>query len=132
MKTKEINQEVHFKARPHDVYEALMNEDKHAEFTGAEAEIDAKVGGKYMAHGGYIRGENLELVPGKLIVQSWHAEEDYFPDEYYSKITFELTDKDGGTLLKFKHEGVPESGADSIADGWVTYYWEPMKEMLER
>jgi uncharacterized protein YndB with AHSA1/START domain len=131
MKTKDIHQEVHFKAKPMEIYNALMDSKKHAEFTGADADIVARVGGHFKVHGGYINGQNLELVPGKKIVQSWNAEEEYWPVDYYSKVTFELKAEKGGTVLNFTHEGVPVEHFDEIVDGWQTYYWEPMQEMLE-
>ena len=133
MKTRDIKQTEHFEASPAEIYDAIMDSKKHAQFTGAAAKIENKVGGNFSAHGGYITGKNLELVPGKKIVQSWHAEEDHWPDDYFSKITFDLKqDKKGGTTLNFTHEGVPVEHADSIEDGWVTYYWEPLKEMFEK
>jgi activator of HSP90 ATPase len=131
MKTKDIHQEVHFNATPKKVYDALMDSKKHAEFTGADAEIVAKVGGKFTVHGGYITGENLELQPGKRIVQSWHAEEEYWPADHFSKVIFDLKADKGGTKLNFTQEGVPVEHVEEIAEGWETYYWEPMKEMLE-
>lgn len=41
--TKTIEQTVTFKAVPHDVYEALMDSEKHSEFTGARANISQEV-----------------------------------------------------------------------------------------
>jgi activator of HSP90 ATPase len=132
MKTKNIVQTEHFNAKPSEIYNALMNSAKHSKFTGAPAEIDPTVGGSFTAHGGYITGKNLELIPGKKIVQSWHAEEENWPADYFSKTTYELKEDNGGTTLNFTHEGVPEEHAASIADGWITYYWEPLKEMVEK
>lgn len=34
--TKTIEQSVTFNASPHDVYEALMDSEKHSQFTGAK------------------------------------------------------------------------------------------------
>ena len=134
MKTRDIKQTEHFDASPAEIYDALMDSKKHALFTGAPAKIDKKVGGSFSAHDGYINGKNLELIPGKKIVQSWHADEDKWPDDdYFSKITFDLKeDKKGGTTLNFTHEGVPEALVDSIEDGWITYYWEPLRKMFEK
>jgi uncharacterized protein YndB with AHSA1/START domain len=49
MKTKSIRQSVVFKAPPHEVYEALMDSKKHARFSGEEARISRKDGGKIRA-----------------------------------------------------------------------------------
>jgi uncharacterized protein YndB with AHSA1/START domain len=66
---KTIRQSVTIKASPRAVYEALMDSRKHAAFSGAPAQISRRPGGKFTAYGSYISGVNLELVPGKRIVQ---------------------------------------------------------------
>jgi len=132
MKTKDIRQQEHFDASPEAIYDAIMDSRKHTQFTGDTAKIENKVGGSFTAFSGYASGKNLELIPGKKIVQSWHAEEENWPDDYFSKITFDLKPDNGGTLLNFTHEGIPEANADSIADGWITYYWEPLREMMKK
>jgi activator of HSP90 ATPase len=129
MKTRTIRQSVTFKASSHDVYEALMDSAKHAEFTGAEASISREVGGNLSAYDGYIEGINLELVPDEKIVQSWRGSD--WPEGHYSKATFLLKSAGGGTRLDFEQTGVPEEHYDSIVQGWHDYYWTPMKEMLE-
>ena len=83
-----IKQSVTIKAKPHDVYEALMDAKKHAKFTGGKAVISREVGGKFNVFDGYAEGVNLELVPDKKIVQSWRADD--WPKGHYSKATFDL------------------------------------------
>ena len=131
-KTKTIKQTVTFKASPHDVYEALMDSRKHSEFTGAKAKISRKVGGKFTAYDGYIDGTNLELVPDQKIVQSWRATEEGWPEDRYSKVAFLLEKISDGTRLTLVHSDIPEKHADSISQGWLDFYWTPMKKMLEK
>ena len=57
---------------------------------------------------------------------------DEWPEEHYSIASFVLKPvKGGSTRLEFTQTGVPEPCIASISDGWKTYYWQPMKEMLE-
>ncbi|MHB8104164.1 MAG: SRPBCC domain-containing protein [Dehalococcoidales bacterium] len=130
MAAKTIKQTVIIKAKPHDVYEALMDAKKHAKFTGGKAVISREVGGKFKAFDGYAEGVNLELVPDKKIVQSWRADD--WPEGHYSKATFALKAVTGGTELTFTQTDLPEEFADDVAQGWRDYYWAPMKEMLEK
>ena len=130
METKTLKQSVTIKATPHDVYEALMDSKKHAEFTGGKASISRKVGGKFTAFDGYSEGTNVELEPDKKIVQSWRAED--WPEGHYSQATFALAKVAGGTKLTFTHVDVPADQYDDIAKGWKDYYWTPMKKMLEK
>jgi len=70
-------------------------------------------------------------VKDKKIVQSWRSEEEEWPKGYHSKATFLLEKTTTGTRLKFVHTGVPEDAYDSIKDGWIEYYWKPMKICLK-
>jgi activator of HSP90 ATPase len=130
MKTKTIYQTVSIKATPHEVYETLMDSKKHAELVGAEARINKKVGSKFSIYGGEIEGVNLELVPDTKIVQSWRYSD--WPEGHYSKATFLLEESKGGTKLTFTQTEVPEELYEDVAQGWKDYYWQPMKETLEK
>lgn len=128
--SKTIRQTATFRASPKAVYAALMDSKKHSRFSGAKAVISRKVGGKFRAYDGYAEGVNLELVPGKKIVQSWRASD--WPKDHYSKATFILNRVRTGTRLRFTQTGVPDRHYKSIKQGWIDFYWTPLKEMLER
>ena len=127
---KTIRQTATFKASPHEVYELLMDTRKHAEFTGGVAKISRQVGGKFTISDGEIEGKNLELVPDKKIVQSWRYSD--WPAGHYSTATFALEDVVAGTRLTFTQKDVPDDKYEEIKQGWKDYYWQPMKEMLEK
>ena len=128
MKTKTIRQSVTFRASPKTIYEMLMDSRKHAAFTGSKVRISRKVGGKFTAYDDYISGTNLELVPNKKIVQSWRGND--WPKDHHSKATFLLKPVKGGTRLAFTQTGVPVEIRDHpLKQGWIDYYWEPMKAM---
>ena len=74
--TKTVEQTVIVNASPHDVYEALMDSEKHSQFTGAEAVISREVGGFFTAYDGALSGVMLELVPDSKIVQTWRGSDD--------------------------------------------------------
>lgn len=130
MKTKTIRQSATFKATPHEVYEAIMDSRKHGELTGSQVTMRRGVGGEFSVYGGDIEGTNMELVPDQKIVQSWRYSD--WPEGHYSKVTFSLKEVAGGTRLTFTQTGVPLEHYEDIAQGWRDYYWEPMKEMLEK
>jgi len=127
---KTIHQKIHFKASPHEIYEMLMDSEKHAAFSGAPAEISREAGGKFTCYGEYIRGENVELEADKKIVQKWIGKD--FPEGEVSKVTFELKEReDGGTDLELTHEDVPDEIAEHIEKGWHDHYWDKMKKSLD-
>ncbi len=128
--SKTVKQTVTIKADPHEVYEALMDEKKHSAFTGGDAIVSRKVGGKFSAWGGDIEGKNLELEPDKKIVQSWRNSD--WEEGVFSTATFSLVGVDKGTRLTFIQTGVPDEHFEDIKQGWKDYYWTPMKEYLEK
>ncbi len=128
METGNIRQSVTFKASPHTVYELLVDSKKHSVLAGDEAKISRKAGGKFNV-GSYIDGVQLELVPDEKIVQTWRYED--WPKGHYSKATFFFKALDGKTRLTFTQTGVPAEFLEDIKQGWIDYYWTPMKEILE-
>ena len=127
---KTIKQKVIFKASPHDIYEMLMDSKKHAAFTGDDAEISRRVGGKITAYGGYIDGKNVELVKDSKIVQKWRGSD--WLEGHYSTATFELKAVGDGTQLTFTQTDVPDEQHGAISKGWIEHYWDKMKKVLKK
>ncbi|MBI2246730.1 MAG: SRPBCC domain-containing protein [Armatimonadetes bacterium] len=127
---KSVRQSVTIQTSPKTIYDALMDSRKHSLFTGSKASISRRVGGKFTAYDGYAEGTNLELVPGKRIVQSWRAND--WPKGHYSKTTFTMRTVKDGTKLTFTQTGIPDRQVASIKQGWIDFYWKPLKELLER
>ncbi len=126
---QDLHQEIQFDAPADTVYDALMDESKHAAFTDSEARIAPVPGGAVSAWGGYIEGWNADLVPGERIVQAWRASD--WPDGAWSIATFTFTDlPEGRCLLSFHQSGVPDDFATAIAQGWHDYYWTPLAAWL--
>lgn len=115
-----------FPATPQEVYTAWLSSKGHSDMTGSPASISAKVGGEFDAWDGYIHGKNLELVPGKRIVQSWRTSE-FSKDEPDSRIEITLEPVGNQTKLTLRHTGLPPHGTQ-YEQGWVESYFEPMKE----
>lgn len=121
-------------AEPKTVYEAWLDSYEHAAFTGGEAEVDARIGGQFMAWDGYITGTTLELEPFSRIVQSWRTAE--FPkssDNSRLEITFESAPT--GCCMTITHTEIPAGQGTKYEQGWKDHYFEPMqvyfKEILE-
>ncbi len=125
MKTKTIKQSVIFDAKPHEVYEALMDSKTHSKFTESKASISRKQGGKISAYDGWIEGENVKLVNDRKIVQKWRGSD--WPEGHLSVATFELKVEAGKTKLTFTQTDVPEEHYKAISSGWKEHYWDKMK-----
>jgi len=68
---KTIKQRVKFKADPATVYDLLADSRKHTAFTGRQAIISRKIGGTFSIGKSDVTGINVDLVPGRRIVQAW-------------------------------------------------------------
>jgi len=131
MKTETIRQKVFISATPAEVYEAFIDAKKHSKFTGGKATSNPTVGGEFTAWDGYIFGKNLELEPGKRIVQEWVTTE--WPEGYPpSKLELTFKKSKSGTELSMIHSCVPAEQAADVAQGWVDFYWEPLKKYFKK
>jgi uncharacterized protein YndB with AHSA1/START domain len=130
MKVQTIRQTILLPGSPRQVYDALMTSKGHRAFTGADAKISPRVGGKFMAWGGYIHGTNLRLVPGKTIVQSWIPSDPNWPKNHKSKVRFELSPTPHGTRVKFTQSSVPVEHVGHLSPGWKKSYWTPLRKYL--
>jgi activator of HSP90 ATPase len=128
--SKNIVQKVVFKkTAPKALYDLYMNAKKHSVATGAPAKITNKVGDKFSVHGGYITGENLQLVKDELIVQTWRTME-WDKKEPDSIFIIHLERKGKDTVVHAIHAGLPDKHTDSINKGWHVHYWDPWKKFL--
>jgi len=114
-------------AKPRDVYKAWLSSIEHTAFSGEKAVIDAKVGGRFKAFGDYIEGKNLELKPGKLIIQSWRTTE-FADSSDDSRLELNFEEVAGGTKLTLSHSNIPVGQGVRYKDGWREFYFSPMKK----
>jgi activator of HSP90 ATPase len=135
-----IHQEPEFAASAARVYAALLDPrqfDRIVEFSGvmqamhlrkAASRIDPHVGGAFALFGGYITGRQLELVRNQRIVQAWRAAS--WAEGIHSIARFELKANNAGCRIVFDHTGIPNDDAQSLAEGWQSHYWEPLRKVL--
>jgi uncharacterized protein YndB with AHSA1/START domain len=124
-----VERELAIDASPETVWEFLVDQEKMGRWFGNEAWLDPRPGGQYRVDviGGHIAvGEFVELDPPRRLVHTfgWEASpgsENPVPPGA-STIEIELEPSGAGTLLKFRHYGLP--GAEAAAShsvGWDHY-----------
>jgi len=127
---KTIKQTILFNTSAQDLYDMLINARKLTKITGGKATNTPEIGGKFTAWDDYISGTNIELTPGKKIVQKWTCQD--FPYNHMTDVTIELKKKsDKQTELIFTQSNVPDEFYEDINEGWNQFYWEPIKDYIE-
>jgi len=126
---KTIKQKVRFSAAPKTIYGLLADSRQRSAVTGRKASISGKVGGAFSTDNGRVTGVNVDLVPGKRLVQAWRRDD--FPEGAYSMAAITLAPTEsGGTELVLTHRGVPKHLIPETEDYWRQIYWARMKERL--
>jgi activator of HSP90 ATPase len=127
---KTIVQKVVFKnTTPKVLYNLYMDAEKHTMIAGAPAVISEKEGSKYSAHGGYIKGKNLQLIKNKLIVQTWRAST-WDKKDMDSTFIINLEQNGKDVVLHAIHANVPDKDSGHLAKGWYDHYWNPWKQYI--
>ncbi|MGG4169001.1 SRPBCC family protein [Rossellomorea vietnamensis] len=124
-----IHEELTFKATADQMYKTLTDSSQFSEMTGgAPTDIQAEEGGSFSLFGGMITGRNIELVPGKRVVQAWRAVN--WDEGVYSLVNFEWKQQENGTQLVFDHVGFPEGQGEHLTAGWHENYWKNLKKFF--
>lgn len=126
---KTIKQRVKFKADPATVYDLLADSRKHSAITGRPASISTEIGGTFTLGESDVTGINVDLVPGRRIVQAWRHRR--FPEGIFSMAAVTLKPTpDGGTELVLIHRGVPKELIPETEQDWRDEVWAKMKAYL--
>jgi uncharacterized protein YndB with AHSA1/START domain len=121
-----VRQETQIAARPATVFAFLTDPEKIISWMGTEAKTEMHPGGLYLLKGvnnrRVARGTFREVVPVHRLAYSfgWDGDEEVPPGS--GLIEIDLIDRDGGTLMRMTHSGLPNaSQCAGHAKGWAHY-----------
>jgi len=122
-----VRREVQIAAPPATVFAFLTDPQKILSWMGAEVTSEAHPGGLYLvrsvgARARVARGAFREVVPVHRLAYSFGWEEDEEVPPGSSLVEIDLVDRDGGTLLRMTHSGLPNAAQCAGHDrGWAHY-----------
>jgi activator of HSP90 ATPase len=125
-----IHQEAIIDADPHAVYDVLTDGQKFAAATGMSAQLSDRAGETFTLFDGRIEGRQVELVPGRRIVQAWRfgaAHPSPWEAGVYSVVRFTLSGQGDGTRFVIDHAGVPPEWHEHLSSGYPDFYMKPLE-----
>jgi uncharacterized protein YndB with AHSA1/START domain len=120
-----VQRETQIAAPPATVFAFLTDPEKIISWMGTEAETEVHPGGLYLlkgVNGRVARGAFREVVPVHRLAYSfgWDGDAEVPPGSVLIEI--DLIDRDGGTLLRMTHSGLPTAAkCEGHAKGWAHY-----------
>lgn len=129
--TRTIQLAASLPASPERLFEMYLDPREHAAFTGSPVTISPEAGAEFRAFEGVLTGTILQVVPKRLIVQSWRSPNWTDNDVDSTLILTFLPEGDGG-WIELTHVNVVDSDFAGVSHGWEKYYWTPWREYLEQ
>jgi uncharacterized protein YndB with AHSA1/START domain len=122
-----VRRETQIAAPPATVFAFLTDPQKIVSWMGMESVTDTHPGGVYLLKGigrggRTARGAFREVIPVHRLAYSfgWDGDDEVPPGS--SLIEIDLIDRDGGTLMRMTHSGLPnETSCTNHATGWTHY-----------
>ena len=123
--TRTIQLSAALPAPPDRLFDMYLDTAQHAAFTGHPVEISPIPGSPFRAFDGVITGTVLQVVPKRLIVQSWRSPH-WGPADLDSTLilTF-LPDPDGGRIDLVQTNVVDNDFAGVWSGLGEGHYWTP-------
>lgn len=122
-KTMEKIFEIYIKTTPERLWQAITDPEMRRKYNfGAYITSDWTTGSRYEGGGDGFKifeGENLEVIPARRLVQSFHALwGDDVRSEGASRVTWEIEPIGDSCLLKVTHDQLREGANNQLYGGW--------------
>jgi len=113
------------------LYRTYLDPKQHAAFTGAPVTIAARPGAPFVAFDGALSGTILQVVPNRLIVQSWRSTH-FAKQDLDSTLVLSFWPQRRGARIELTHINIADADFAGVSEGWSKYYWVPWRAYLAR
>ena len=118
-------------APPDRLFEMYLDPIEHAAFTSSPVTISAQPGSPFRAFNDVITGTILQVVPKRLIVQSWRSPH-WGPADFDSTLILTFWPEENGGRIELVHVNVVDADFAGVSQGWEKFYWTPWRAYLAR
>ena len=125
---KQIEQTYEIKAPISKVWEALTSQELAEAWGAGPAIVNAIIGGEFSYWDGDIHGKFTKLDENTFIEQDWFGHD--HPERKFN-VSFSFEDSGDTTLVHLLYVGEIEDEAKDKKD-WKVYYFDPIKQLLEK
>jgi uncharacterized protein YndB with AHSA1/START domain len=129
--TRTIQLAASLPAPPERLFEMYLDPVEHAAFTGSPVRISAHPGAPFRAFNDVLSGTILQVVPKRLIVQSWRSPR-WGPADLDSTLILTFLPEGDGGRIELVHVNVVDEDFAGVSHGWEKYYWSPWRAYLSR
>lgn len=116
---------------PARLYAMYLNPRIHAAITGYPVKIAARSGAPFEAFGGALTGTILQVIPKRLIVQSWRSTQ-FGKRDLDSTLILSFSARGKGGRIELTHVNVADRDFGGVSEGWSKHYLIPWRNYLTR
>jgi uncharacterized protein YndB with AHSA1/START domain len=125
----DLEMEFILSARPQRVMELLTDPGLIRKWSGADAVLENKPGGRFEMFDGWVTG-NVTNTTANELGYTWKPG-DWDEDAEPSEVHYLLKEDEAGTKVFLKHTGFPNaSEMEGHKSGWADFFFTPMEDYI--
>lgn len=129
MMAYDLELEFTLSAKPKRVMQLLTDPVLIRKWSGGEAVVEKKEGGRVEMFDGWVDGTVLKCTE-KELAYTWKTTE-WPSDAKPSEVHYLLKDDEAGTKVELRHTGFPnEQEMKEHRSGWADFFFEPMEDFI--
>ena len=127
--TRTIQLAASLPSSPDRLFDMYLDPVEHSAFTGSPVTISDQPGAAFSAFNDVLTGTILQVVPKRLIVQSWRSPH-WGPADLDSTLILTFLPEQGGGRIELTQVNVVETDFAGVSLGWEKFYWAPWRAYL--
>jgi len=116
-------------ATPDRLFDMYLDPAEHSAFTGSPVTVSQAPGAPFRAFNDVLSGNILQVIPKRLIVQSWRSPH-WGESDLDSTLILTFLPEGDGARIELVQVNVVETDFAGVCHGWEKFYWTPWRAYL--